>query len=117
MTEAKMKGNIGELAAARYLREAGYKILAGNYATKTGEIDIVASKDGNICFVEVKARSADSLLPPSSAVDRDKESKVKSTAAAFIAETKLKGEQRFDIIEVVIHDNGKTDIKYIENAF
>ncbi|MCL2513491.1 MAG: YraN family protein [Oscillospiraceae bacterium] len=117
MTEAKIKGNIGEIAAARYLRDNGFKILAGNYATKTGEIDIIASKDDIIRFIEVKTRGENAMLPPSSAVDREKITNIKSTAAAFIAETKMKGDRRFDIIEVIIHDDGKTGIKYIEDAF
>lgn len=49
-------GRVGEEEATSYLKKAGHKILARNYKTKFGELDIVASKNGAIVFVEVKTR-------------------------------------------------------------
>lgn len=51
-----MSGEAGESAAARYLENAGYKILERNWRVKAGEVDIIAGKDGVIHFVEVKYR-------------------------------------------------------------
>lgn len=49
-------GQQAESAAARYLESAGYCIVERNWRTKFCEIDLVAKKDGEICFVEVKYR-------------------------------------------------------------
>lgn len=53
-------GNKSEDAAAEYLEKQGYKVLERNWRTRMCEIDIVASKDGTLYFVEVKHRKADS---------------------------------------------------------
>ena len=53
---SKLVGAYGEQLAARHLRIKGYKILAANYRTGVGEIDIIAEKINVICFVEVKTR-------------------------------------------------------------
>lgn len=47
------------MAAAQYLRDLGYQIIEQNWRTRYCEIDIVASKDKAMYFVEVKYRSTD----------------------------------------------------------
>jgi len=44
------------MLAAFALRAKGYRILARNFKTKSGEIDIIARKGDLIAIVEVKAR-------------------------------------------------------------
>ncbi|MEW5941133.1 MAG: YraN family protein, partial [Chloroflexota bacterium] len=51
-------GRWGEQAAAEYLEKRGYLILARNFRTKHGEIDLIARQDNILVFVEVKARSS-----------------------------------------------------------
>lgn len=48
------KGQEAEERASCYLRDAGYEILARNFHSKFGEIDIVAHKEGVTHFCEVK---------------------------------------------------------------
>lgn len=50
-------GRLGESIACRYLREEGYEIVERNYTKSWGEIDIVARKEGELYFFEVKAVS------------------------------------------------------------
>jgi putative endonuclease len=47
-------GNRGETLASDWLRRQGYSIVARNLARKTGELDIVAKKQGVLIAVEVK---------------------------------------------------------------
>lgn len=49
-------GSRAEQAVAEELIRRGYKIIELNWKTKFAEIDIVAEKDGTLCFVEVKYR-------------------------------------------------------------
>ena len=50
------KGIAGERRACDYLVTEGYTVLAQNFRAGRGEIDIIASKDNCICFIEVKYR-------------------------------------------------------------
>lgn len=116
MEHSQKIGLLGEVYASRYLREKGYNILAANYTSKTGEIDIVAEKGGVCVFAEVKARADLALFSPAEAVDYAKQERLKSTAAAFLAAQKISAEIRFDIIEVLFSGKDYT-INHLENAF
>lgn len=61
-TEKQLLGTVGENLACAVLKKEGYHILARNYKTPQGEIDIIAKKKRHISFVEVKSRTAASLL-------------------------------------------------------
>lgn len=52
-------GILGEDIAELFLVKRGFKILERNHLRKWGEIDIVAKKDKNLRFVEVKAVSCE----------------------------------------------------------
>jgi len=47
-------GSMGEKSAAKYLISCDYEILSQNWTCQGGEIDIVATKDGKLVFIEVK---------------------------------------------------------------
>lgn len=57
-TQKQEVGQIGENCATTYLERHGYKVIDRNYRKKYGEIDIVATKQGILHFVEVKSISA-----------------------------------------------------------
>lgn len=113
--ENKISGNRGERAAEQYLRKNGYRILARNFTTDTGELDLVATDDAYLVFVEVKSRMSDDFGAPSEAVDFIKQRKLSMVASQYIEKNMLFGAPaRFDVIEVRL-DTGK--IEHIQNAF
>lgn len=108
----------GEIYAARYLRDNGYVILSSNYVCRFGEIDIVASKNQTVCFVEVKTRNEKTDIRPMEAVDEGKRRRVEMAAKSFLSIAKIKSEMRFDVCEVLVDDNNSLcSINYIKNAF
>ena len=115
----KKTGDRGEDYTAAYLKKNGYKILSRNYRKSYGEIDIIASKDKTICFVEVKTRHSGTLSQPYEAVDFRKQSKIIKTATAYLIQNSIESECRFDVSEVFVDkETLKLDrINYIENAF
>src|SRR6478609_1960602 len=52
----RARGAIGERAAAELLARRGYDILARNFRTRYGELDLVAVDRSTLVFCEVRAR-------------------------------------------------------------
>ncbi len=109
-------GRRGERVAARYLRRQGLRILARNWRTRTGEIDIIALEADTIVFVEVKSRErGPSVCPdergdPLDRIDGRKLRRIRSAAAAFLARTRgLYERTRLDaiVVEFVMADASK----------
>ena len=107
-------GIIGEKIAQKYLKDNKYEIIENNYYTRNGEIDIIASKNNYIIFVEVKTRTNEKYGKPSEAVNKTKKIHMKRSAAIFLKENNFsKFIVRFDVIEVYII-NGKCKINHIK---
>lgn len=98
-------GEIGENMAAEILRSKGYVILRRNYRCRTGEIDIIAERYGELCFVEVKTRQGFDYGRPCESVTSEKKKHIRRTARQYIAELNEKGyhPRRVDyqVIEIV----------------
>lgn len=95
------KGAMGEILAARFLRDKGYGILSSNFRCRFGEIDIIASDKRYLVFVEVKTRREDSRYMPREAVTITKQRKLLQTAAMYMSRFPMNLQPRFDVIEVV----------------
>lgn len=114
----KITGNIGELAAASFLQQIGYKILAQNYRSKMGEIDIIAEHNGVIVFAEVKTRRNTLFGYPAEAVTYPKQQKIIKTALCYLNMIqKPYSPCRFDILEILLAHDGKPCCNHIINAF
>lgn len=109
------KGESGERIAEKYLKDHGYRLIARNFKTDTGEIDLVVTDDEALVFVEVKARRSDEFGLPCEAVDLHKQRKINMVAGQFIKRNMFFGAPvRFDVIEVYLDD---ARVNHIENAF
>lgn len=118
MDERKRLGNRGEEEVARWLRGQGYRILASQYRCRFGEIDLIArSREGILCFVEVKTRTSSRFAAAREAVTAAKQRRLRTTAQLYLAQTG-QGECpcRFDVAEVYPSPAGY-EINYITNAF
>ena len=100
--ENRVKGDIGENKAVRYLPDKGYEILETNYKNKLGEIDIIAKDDTRIVFVEVKARATAKYGYPREAVNEYKQRKIRMVAESYLKSKRLLNSYiRFDVIEIL----------------
>jgi len=54
VSPAQKIGELGEDVAAKFLVKQGYTLIERNYTLKTGEVDIITSKEGELGFWEVK---------------------------------------------------------------
>lgn len=95
------KGAMGEIFAARFLRDKGYTICTSNYRCRLGEIDIIAADKTYLVFAEVKTRREDARYLPREAVTLTKQRKLLQTAAMYMSRFPTQLQPRFDVIEVV----------------
>jgi putative endonuclease len=52
---SRAKGNIAEDRAVSFLEDCGYLVIERNFYSRFGEIDIIATKNSVLHFVEVKS--------------------------------------------------------------
>lgn len=81
-------GAMGEAAAAKALRRAGYRVLRRNVKIAAGEIDLIALAPDRrtIVFVEVKTRMrapGDDGPPPEASVGARKRAKLRTLAGSI----------------------------------
>jgi len=121
--ENKKLGFTGENIVAQFLEKNGYKIVAKNFSSKFGEIDIIAEKYEFLVFVEVKTRKI-CYFPISSVVTPSKQKKIIKTAKYFLMKKNINIFDkvcRFDVATLLYgsgrHEHDHFQIDYIENAF
>jgi len=107
----------GQKEAENFLAQNGYEILEKNYRLRTGEIDLIAARDGYIIFIEVKFRAGLRFGSPCESVGGAKQQKIIRTALHYIAAKNLDNHDfRFDVIEV-LEKKERVFVNHIENAF
>ncbi len=114
------KGKWGEERAAAYLMMKGYRVLERNYRVPQGEIDLIASKNGAVVFVEVKARKGISQGTPLEAVSPQKVVRLSAAAAVYLSrQPEAPKGCRFDVVTLGPDKNwmGLAKIRHVENAF
>jgi putative endonuclease len=82
-------GLCGEDTAVVYLTDRGFKIVERNFKAKTGEIDIIAEKKGEVYFFEVKTRGPGSLVDPLESISRAQISRIRRTAEFYMMKNGL----------------------------
>lgn len=109
-------GEKGEKLAIDFLIKNEYKILEKNYRYLKAEVDIIAKKGTTLAVVEVKTRTTDYFGNPQDFVNPKKIKLLLSAIDHYVTEKDLDVEVRFDII-AIIHQNNKTKITHLEDAF
>ncbi len=82
-------GDHGEEFAAGMLKDRGYQILERNYRCRSGEIDIIAIRDGIIHFIEVKTRSGSECGDPAEAVNESKQARIRKSAECYLLNRRM----------------------------
>ena len=95
------RGRWSEIAAAVALGLKGYRILARNFRSPVGEIDIIAARGMRIAFVEVKRRAT--LEAAQAAIGARQRQRIARAAALWIARNQefARHEQGFDVVIVM----------------
>jgi putative endonuclease len=97
-TAAQRSGGEAEETAARFLARAGLEIVARNYRTRLGEIDLVARDGATLVFVEVRLRSSARFGGATESIDPRKRRRIEAAARQFLARVRPEPPCRFDVV-------------------
>ncbi|MBI2625570.1 YraN family protein [Candidatus Parcubacteria bacterium] len=105
MFGTKELGRRGEEIAARFLQQAGYRIIEANWRPQRGrgELDLIASHRGALVLVEVKTRHAAAAPFPAEAnITPTKIRQLQRLAARYLLEHPVwqSGPAQIDVIAV-----------------
>ena len=109
-------GDDWERVAEKALVAEGYRILARNFRTRSGELDFVAEERGVLCFIEVKGRSGTGFGTPSDAVTREKQRRIHRAAEAYLTRRPRRRACRFDVV-TILESDGQRRVEILRNAF
>jgi putative endonuclease len=112
-------GELGEILAAKHLRQHGRRVLFRNYrGLHRGEVDIVARHGQILTFVEVKTRTSTAFGRPADAVNAEKQRLIQRGAQDWLRQLgNPRLSFRFDIAEVILIPGEVPYIHIIDNAF
>ncbi len=111
-------GRAGEAAAQAHIRSLGYEILALNFRTREGEVDMVTRDGDTLAFVEVKTRRQLRFGLPEEGITASKASRIKATAQVYLAEHgQTHADWRIDLVAVEMDPAGRpTRVELIRDA-
>ena len=113
----KIIGKYGEDIAKNFLIKKGFEIIETNYRySRIAEIDIIASKNNILHFIEVKTRSQELFGNPMEAITPHKLKQIFSCATEYISKTKKRYKKyQIDAIGIVLNNKEIKKINFIEN--
>lgn len=97
-TAAQLTGASAEDRAAKHLERQGLSIVARNFRTRLGEIDLVAQEGDVLVFVEVRMRASQSFGGALESITAQKQRRIRAAASQFLQHLRWMPRCRFDVI-------------------
>lgn len=95
-------GRWGEGFARAWLTERGWDIIDTNWRCANGEVDIVATRENDLVFIEVKTRTSTSFGHPVEAISATKLARMRRVAGAWLASHPgYRGRIRLDVLGIL----------------
>jgi putative endonuclease len=109
-------GKEGEKLAEIYLAQLGYEMLYRNWRYGRYEIDLVATKNERLHFVEVKFRSRNQFGKPEEAVTKKKIRSLLQAIDQFLFLHPQYDDFRLDVLSITQHGPDDVDYFFIEDV-
>ena len=104
----RVRGDMGEHIARRYIQAAGFVIVANNFCVQGAEVDIIArAPDGCLVFFEVKLRAREPV-DHAAVLPRAKLARMQKAARAFLTQHQCGGAMRFDLLLLIPNEAART---------
>ena len=110
------KGRKGEEIARYYLLENGYEIIANNFKSYKGEIDIIAYQKDTVVFVEVKSWNTLGIENIEYSINREKKKRIILTSKYFLHNNPEYSEKRLRY-DVIFLNSSSEKVFHYKNAF
>ena len=108
----------GELLAADWLKQRGWRLESHRFALGHHDVDLVMRRGSMVAFVEVKVRRSARFGTGEEAVSRRKRRVIEHLAWAWILRHGQSGDQyRFDVVALAGAGPGATSLRHIEDAW
>jgi putative endonuclease len=110
----------GEDLAVEYLQQHKYGIIARNFHSAFGELDVVATDSEELVFIEVKTRSSSNLSQAEASITISKRKKLTKTALCFLEANPeyANWSCRFDVLIILYRASDSTyQIHHFKNHF
>lgn len=106
-------GRRGEELAAAFLRTKGFKVVAQNWSTRLGEIDLIVERNGEVRFIEVKCRSSLKYGYPEEAITKTKRAHLAHAMELWLRSHPVTRYQA-DAVAILLRSNREPEIHWIE---
>ena len=117
MAKHNQTGNEGEALAMEYFIQKGYEILHQNWRHQRLEVDIIASHNGMLHFIEVKTRTSLKFGYPEENVDKKKMRFLINASEEFLYQYPQWQRIQFDILSINIKEDRAVDYFLIEDVY
>ncbi len=108
------RGEAAEHLAAAYLARHGLLVIARNYRTRFGEIDLIAREGATLVFVEVRQRRSGAFGGAAASITPAKQRRLLRAARHYLGASRAAAPCRFD---AVLIEGDPPEIDWIRNAF
>lgn len=113
----KETGNKGEDIAAEWLLQQGFVLLERNWRYSHWEVDIIASKNNKLHFIEVKTRNSHRYGKPEESFDKNKMNALQNAAEQYQHQHPEWKKIQFDIVAITLQRDAVTEIFLIEDVY
>jgi putative endonuclease len=117
MAHHNQTGSSGEAMALGYFIELGFTILHQNWRHSHWEVDIIASKDDVLHFIEVKTRRTKTFGHPEEAVSKKKIQNLINASEEYLYRFPQWKRIQFNILSITIIKNEPVEYFFIEDVF
>ncbi len=117
MAQHNETGKKGEELAAEWLQQNGYEILHQNWRHRHWELDIIATKNNILHFVEIKtARSVKSGYPEQW-VTKAKMKLLIQAAEEYQLQNPIWKRIQFNVLAITMYEGRKTEYLFLEDVY
>ena len=110
-------GKTGEQLGAVFLQEKGFQLIAANWRFSHWEVDIIASRQSVLHFIEIKTRRSKFFGNPEEKVGNKKIENLINAAEAYLYQYPQWQRIQFDILAILLLKNSPPDFFMIEDVY